>query len=158
MSSDDPVAVRAAAIVERTAGELAAQGFPRMPAYVLMTLTSAEESRLSAAELAERLGVSAAAISGAVRYLTTLGFVRRVAEAGSRRHVYALSETPWYTTSLSRPGLYAHIESLVRSSAESLPAGSTARERLTEMADFFAFFEERIPALLEEWKRERGRR
>ena len=42
-------------------------GFPRMPSRVLITLMAADEEALTAAELAGRLGVSPAAISGAVR-------------------------------------------------------------------------------------------
>jgi hypothetical protein len=141
--------------VERTASELAAEGFPRMPAYVLMTLTATDSGRLTAADLGERIGVSAAAISGAVRYLTLLGFVRSTTQPGSRKHIYALSETPWYAYSLSRPELYLRTETLLRNGALQMPEGSPARERVEEMAEFFAFLSERLPELLVEW---RGRR
>ena len=142
--------------VERTASELAAEGFPRMPAYVLMTLTATDSGRLTAAELGERIGVSAAAISGAVKYLTLLGFVRSTTQPGSRKHVYALSETPWYAYSLSRPDLYLRTETLLRNGAAGMPAGSPARERVEEMAEFFAFLSERLPQLLVEWRGRRG--
>jgi predicted ArsR family transcriptional regulator len=45
-------------------------GFPPMPARVFVALLIAEDGRLSAAELAERLRISPAAVSGAVRLLT----------------------------------------------------------------------------------------
>jgi len=155
MTAADPFA----GFVERTASELAAQGFPRMPANVIMALTASEEGRLTAGELAERLGVSAGAISGAIRYLSTIGMVRSSVVPGTRRHVYALpaDDRPWYTVSLTRPGLYGHIVTLLRSEVERLPAGG-ARDRIAEMADFFAFIDARMPQLLEEWKAQRTRR
>ena len=55
--------------VERMAMTWADLGFPRMPARILITLLAADEPALTAAELGERLEVSPAAISGAVRYL-----------------------------------------------------------------------------------------
>jgi DNA-binding transcriptional regulator GbsR (MarR family) len=148
MTDADP----AGEFVEHIASELAADGFPRMPAYVLMTLTATDSGRLTAAELGERIGVSAAAISGAVRYLILLGFVRSTTVPGTRKHVYALSEIPWYTYSLSRPEMYLRTETLLRTGAAQLAAGSAARARIEEMTDFFAFLSERLPQLLEEWR------
>ena len=62
--------------VEQTASALTAAGFPRMPARVLMALMVAETRGLTAQELGDRLGVSAAGISGAVRYLQNVGRMR----------------------------------------------------------------------------------
>ena len=140
--------------VQRAASELTAQGFPRMPASVIMALTASEEGKATAAELATRLGVSAGAISGAIRYLSTIGMVRSSIVPGTRRHIYALPERPWYTASLTRPGLYAHIAALLRTELDRLPAGA-ARERIDEMAEFFAFIDARMPQLLDEWNESR---
>ena len=48
MTSADPFA----AFIERAASELAAQGFPRMPARVLMALTATQDGKATAEELA----------------------------------------------------------------------------------------------------------
>jgi DNA-binding transcriptional regulator GbsR (MarR family) len=137
------------------ATELAHNGFPAMPARVIMALTAAEEGRVTADELAARLSASPAAISGAVRYLATLGFIRVGTVPGSRRHVYTLPHTPWYTTTLAKPGLYRNLIELLASAAGRMGEESAARMRIEEMVDFFRFFERRMPQLLEEWQRER---
>jgi DNA-binding transcriptional regulator GbsR (MarR family) len=152
MTDADPFAQ----FVENTAGELVAQGFPRMPANVIMALTASEEGRLTAGELAERLGVSPAAVSGAVRYLTTVGMVRSSTIPGTRRHVYALPERAWYTASLTRRDVYGHIVQQLRRDIARLPHGA-ARERIEEMAEFFEFIDRRMPELLVEWEALRGR-
>ena len=151
MTAADPFS----GFVERAASELTAQGFPRMPASVIMALTATEDGKATAAELAGRLGVSAGAISGAIRYLSAIGMVRSSIIPGTRRHIYALPERPWYTASLTQPGLYAHIAAVVRSEVERLPAGA-ARDRIAEMAEFFAFLDRRMPDLLEEWNARHG--
>jgi DNA-binding transcriptional regulator GbsR (MarR family) len=137
------------------ATELAHNGFPAMPARVIMALTAAEEGRVTADELAARLCASPAAISGAVRYLATLGFIRVGTVPGSRRHVYTLPHTPWYTTTLAKPGLYRNLIELLAGAAARMGEESAARMRIEEMVDFFRFFERRMPQLLEEWQRER---
>jgi DNA-binding transcriptional regulator GbsR (MarR family) len=136
---------------ERSASLLVGAGFPRMPARVLMALMVAETG-LTALQLAERLDASAAAISGAVRYLQTVAMVTRVPQQGSRRDLYELPQNAWYSASMSENRLYDAILSL------SLPAidvaggaDSIAGARIHEMTEFFRFIQRRLPELLAEW-------
>lgn len=154
MSRDHPTADLAA----RAATEFAANGFPAMPARVIMALTVNEAGQLTAEELAEQLSASPAAISGAVRYLSTLGFLRASTLPKSRRHLYMLPPTPWYTSTLSKPGSYRNITELLASGATQLTEGSAARARIEEMVDFFSFIERRMPELLDEWNDSRSQR
>ena len=138
---DDPAAQLVSA--------LAANGFPRLPAAVLMTLMTSEESGLTADVLAERTQSSPAAISGAVRYLTTIGMIRRHVLPGDRRYVYELPEHPWYTVSIGKNELYRMLVGLARRAVPAL--GPHGAERMDEMADFFEFWERRLPEVLAEW-------
>ncbi len=138
---DDPVAQMVSA--------LAANGFPRMPASVLMTIMVSEEGVLTAEELSEKLGASPAAISGAVRYLSTVGMIHRHRLTGSRRYAYELPAHAWYTASLEKTDLYQVIIRLARRAVPTL--GPRGAERVQEMADFFRFLEQRLPQVLQEW-------
>lgn len=144
--------------VEQSAAAMTAAGFPRMPARVLMALMVAEGPGLTAQELGERLGASAAAISGAVRYLQTVRMIRRVSQPGSRRDLYELPEDSWYTASIGKNALYDLIEQLAAKAVVSIddPA-SAASQRVQEMSEFFVFIQRRLPEVLEEWEAERGR-
>jgi DNA-binding transcriptional regulator GbsR (MarR family) len=145
--------------VEQSASALAAAGFPRMPARVLMALTAAESGSLTAGELGERLGVSAAGISGAVRYLQTVRMVRRVAQPGSRRALYELPEHSWYAATMATNPTYDQIEVLARRAVAAIDdPDSLASQRIQEMHDFFVFIQRRMPRLLEEWEAERNGR
>jgi DNA-binding MarR family transcriptional regulator len=137
------------------AAGFAAAGFPKMPARALMALATSDDGGLTAAELSDRLGVSAAAVSGAVRYLQTAGFVQRVSQPGSRRDLYALHDDEWYIASLRNNTRYQDLAVLTGATAEALPAGSAARSRVTEMSRFYRFLHSRMPALLDDWERER---
>src|SRR5262249_16563155 len=76
------------AFLERFASVLVAAGFPAMPARVFAALHVTDSGRLTAAELADMLRISPAAVSGAVRYLSGLGLVHRERVPGSRRGHY----------------------------------------------------------------------
>jgi len=138
---DDPVAQAVSA--------LAANGFPRLPATVLMTLMTSEETELTAEALAERTQASPAAISGAVRYLTTIGMIRRHVLPGSRRYVYELPEHPWYTVSIEKNDVYVMMAELARRAAPAL--GPRGAAQMEEMAAFFEFLKKRLPEVLGEW-------
>ncbi|KQX05212.1 MULTISPECIES: GbsR/MarR family transcriptional regulator [unclassified Leifsonia] len=144
--------------VEQSAAAMTAAGFPRMPARVLMALMVAENSGLTAQELGDRLGASAAAISGAVRYLQTVRMIRRVSQPGSRRDLYELPEDSWYTASIGKNSLYDLIEQLAAKAVVAIddPASAASR-RVQEMSDFFVFIQRRLPEVLEEWEAERRR-
>ncbi|HAG58412.1 MAG TPA: hypothetical protein DIT15_11375 [Arthrobacter bacterium] len=129
-----------------------------MPARALMALVSSEDGSLTAAELAEKLGVSAAAVSGAVRYLQTVGYVQRVSQPGSRRDLYALHDDEWYIASMRNSPIYQSLAALTDAIAEALPAGSAAGSRVAEMGRFYRFLDAKMPAILDDWEHERDSR
>ena len=115
----------AARFVERFGAMLEEGGVPRMPARVFAALLATDSGRLTAAELAEQLRISPAAVSGAVRYLIQVGLVTREREPGSRRDVYALHHDLWYEAIVNREPLLARWEQRAR------PKGSSGRRRRT---------------------------
>src|SRR5689334_8994349 len=82
--------------IERFAASLTEAGFPKMPARVFAGLLATDSGRLTAAELADLLQVSPAAISGAVRYLAQVNLATREREPGSRRDYYQVHDDVWY--------------------------------------------------------------
>lgn len=141
-----------AEFVEHAAAVFIAQGFPPMPARVLMALTASDDARLTSQELQTELSVSAAAVSHAVTYLENVGMLQRATEPGGRRQVYRLAgSSAWYTASLDRPERMRGIAAVFRAGRDELPEGSAARSRVEEIAEFFEFLAERMPELLAQW-------
>lgn len=155
MAVRDEAAVRR--FVERTALLLADWGFPRMAGRVLLTLMSAEEPGMTAAELAERMGVSPAAISGAVRYLGRVGLVDREPVPGSRADRYLLRDDAWYTASVTKGDFMGALADRAEEGVAALGGRrSRAGRRVADMADFFRYVEGQLPRLLEEWQATRA--
>ena len=154
MMARDERALQAA--TAQSAALLTGAGFARMPSRVLMTLLVAETG-MTAAELGETLGASAAAISGAVRYLQNLGLIRRIPTPGSRRDRYEMPDDAWYSTMTKNSPLYAALAQLAEAAVVAMDSpGSPATHRVTEMAKFYRYLEHRMPAIIEEWEAERG--
>ncbi|HXW84375.1 MAG TPA: MarR family transcriptional regulator, partial [Candidatus Binataceae bacterium] len=99
-----------ARFVERLALALAEAGFPRMPARVFAGLLVTDSGRLTAAELAERLRISAAAVSGSVRYLMQVNLASREREPGSRRDFYRVHANVWWEAVAHRDQMFDRLE------------------------------------------------
>ena len=143
-------------LARRAADELVVAGFPRLPAQVLMALTVEPAGRLAAAEIAERLAVSPAAVSGAVKYLGVIGMIRVGSVPGTRRHVYSLPPTPWYASTLIEDRT-AVLRTVLEDGVDEVPEGP-GRERIEEMIAFFRFLREELPPLWERWRASRSDR
>lgn len=143
---------------EHAAAVLAGAGFPKMPARVLMALTVTEQEGMTAAELAEALDVSPAAISGGVRYLQTIGIVRRLSQTGSRRDRYQLP-SDWYALMVRNSPIYGVLAAQADAGLAAVDdPESPATERLADMAGFYRFLQERLPGLIGEWEQVRASR
>ncbi|WP_422753775.1 GbsR/MarR family transcriptional regulator [Micromonospora sp. WMMD708] len=142
--------------VERMAMAFADVGFPRMSARVLFAVMSAD-GPLTAAQIGERLGVSAAAVSGAVRHLTQVSMLVREPVPRSRRDHYRLPDNPWYEGTITKTGLYKNFIDIADAGVTAL--GGTATPgggRVAEMRDFFYFIQEELDSLGERWRARRA--
>ncbi|MEU1752424.1 helix-turn-helix domain-containing protein [Micromonospora matsumotoense] len=142
--------------VERMAMAWADVGFPRMAGRVLFTVMSAD-GPLTAAQIGQRLGVSAAAVSGAVRHLTQFGMLVREPVPRSRRDHYRLPDNPWYEGTITKTGLYKNFIDIADAGVDALGGADTpGGERVTEMRDFFCFVQEELDSLGERWRARRA--
>lgn len=138
--------------VERFAGILVEGGWPRMASRVFCTLLASEEGRLTAAELAERLQVSPAAISGAVRYLVQLDMIGRQRGPGTRRDCFVVEDDFWPRVIEHQVVAMTKWGERLKEGIASVGEGSAAAERLAETAALFDFVRVETPAMLRRWR------
>jgi predicted transcriptional regulator len=133
-------------------------GFPRMPARVFVALITTDSGRLTAAELSETLQASAAAVSGAVRYLIQLGLVRREGEPGSRRHQYRVPDNWWDELLSARDSLMGRWTAVMREGAGILGTATPAGARIAESARYFEFLTTEMPQVMRRWHERKAER
>ena len=144
--------------VEQFAQVLVDAGMPRIAARIAITIMTTDEGRLTAAELAERLHASPAAISGGVRYLTQLGIAQRGRDRGSRRDHYAIEDDWLHRTIAQRDVTLARWASGLADGARAVGEDTAAGRRFRESEEFFAFFREEMHGILDRWEAHRGSR
>ncbi|MFF3766155.1 GbsR/MarR family transcriptional regulator [Streptomyces sp. NPDC001922] len=138
--------------VERFAAELTGAGMQRMAARVFAALLASDSGSLTSAELAERLQISPAAVSGAISYLTQVNMVGREREPGSRRDRYRLHNELWYETFTHRNQVVTRWEKTLREGAASLGPDSPAGARVAETAEFFEFLQSELTGIMDRWR------
>ena len=142
--------------LERFSSVLVAAGIPPMPARVFVALLVADSGRLSAAELAEVLQVSPAAVSGGVRYLIQVGLVHKERVPGSRRDYYRMPDDVWSDMFKLRDQVMQRWAALVREGVELLGPDTPAGARLAGHATFFEFVSRELPEVLKRWEEYRA--
>ncbi|MFE2939189.1 GbsR/MarR family transcriptional regulator [Streptomyces sp. NPDC059255] len=148
--SRDPEAVTR--FVERFAAVMTESGMQRTASRVFAALVSADDASLTSAELSERLGISPAAVSGAIRYLVQVGLAGRERDPGSRRDRYRVHDDVWYTTFAQRDATLTRWENALREGAESLGRDTPAGARLAETVEFFEFLQAELATMMNRWR------
>ena len=147
MSSDEATRQRGEPL-DRLSGMLEAVGFPHVIARVYAALTLAEDEGLSTTEIVEKLTVSKASISNAMQFLVGTELVERYRVPGTREAHYRMLKGRWGDVLSRKIAATGHIR---RIAAEILDSTTSpkARERLQEMHDVYAFFEEEFEGVIQ---------
>lgn len=143
------------AFVEDFAAALADLGFARMPSRVFCLLLATPEESLTAREIADRLGVSAAAVSGAVRYLVQLNLIRRSRVRGERVDRFGVGDEVWAPVFAMELQTYGPLQQMCERAVASGEVEGKGADRVAETAQFFEFMREEMAGVLERWRQRR---
>jgi len=142
--------------VEQVAVLLAEGGIPRMAARVFAYALAEDSDRYTAADFAEGLRISPAAVSGAVRFLTSTRLLFKERSPGSRADLYRVyDEDVWSTIMAARLPMLAMWEQAVHDAAATVGLETRGGRRLQETEEFFRFTRIETGAMIERWKQHR---
>ena len=150
------------AAIERFVEEVGIQfeleaGAPRMVGRVWGWLLVCDPPEQSAAELAEFLQASKGSISTATRVLLRLGLIERVRARGERFDRFRVRPEAWDET-IWRQDQFTRPRRVFQLGLEALAGEPPARRaRLEEVDEMYAWWEERIAKLREEYLADRRR-
>ncbi|MCV2490053.1 MarR family transcriptional regulator [Geodermatophilus sp. YIM 151500] len=145
--------------VERFALVLREAGMAPMPARVLAYALADDADRYTAADLAEGLQVSPAAISGAVRQLVQWGLLAREREPGTRSDLYVLDDQDLWSRFIGAE--LSTLDRFIETVAAGIDVVGLDRpggRRLAETRNFLAFLREQLADAVRRWPAERDRR
>jgi DNA-binding transcriptional regulator GbsR (MarR family) len=150
---DDDALLRA---VGRFAQTLETSGMPRMAARVFAYVLAEDADRYTAAQLADGLRVSPAAVSGAVRYLLDARLLFREREPGMRSDLFRVyDDDVWSKIMGARlPALDQWVEA-IDEAITLIGADHPGGRRLVETREFFRFMRRETEQMMQRWREER---
>ena len=132
-------------------------GLPRMAGRILGWLLIANPPYQSSSELVEMLSASKGSISAMTRLLIQAGLVERVSFPGDRRDYFRIKLGAWSAVMEQRLAQIVAIRQLADRGLALLEDDRPEySQRLREMRDLHAFFEQEWPHLLDRWKQNLG--
>ena len=143
--------------VERFAHTMEMSGMPRMAARVFAYVLAEDSDRYTAADLAEGLRVSPAAISGAVRYLLDARLLFREREPGMRSDLFRVYDHDvWSTIMAARAPMLEHYLVAIDEAIALVGEDSRGGHRLVETREFFCFLQRETGEMMERWRQQRA--
>ncbi|QVQ50713.1 MarR family transcriptional regulator [Spiractinospora alimapuensis] len=144
--------------VERFAMMMEEMGLQRMPARIFAFALIDDSDRYTAAEFAEALRVSPAAVSGAVRTLVLMGLLGKEREPGSRSDQYRIYDDDiWRAITMNMLPLLDRAAQGIDESMEALAGHEPGARRLRESQEYFRFMAAEFPSLVDRWHAHRER-
>lgn len=143
--------------VERVAALLTEGGMPRMASRLFAYALADDADRYTAADFAEGLRVSPAAVSGAVRYLLDTRLLFKDREPGTRADLYRIyDDDVWSAIMLARLPMLEMWEQAVAEAADLVGVDHRGGRRLRETQEYFRFTRLEMADMIERWKEHRG--
>ncbi|HEX6140706.1 MAG TPA: MarR family transcriptional regulator [Candidatus Limnocylindria bacterium] len=142
--------------VEAMGQFLAGYGMTPMAGRLWGYLLICDPPEQTAEQVARALHASRGAISGTVRLLEPIGFLRRSRRRGDRREYLSTPPGTFMAFVGNAGAIYGRLRQIIE---QGLDASSgrppPLRERLEEAHEFVAYIEREMPALLERFVKER---
>jgi DNA-binding transcriptional regulator GbsR (MarR family) len=117
-----------------------------------VALLTADDSSLTAAQLADLLQASPASVSGGSRYLLQVGLITAEGEPGSRRQHYRMSVDVWQDIASLRDRQFTRWAAELADGVRILGPDSPAGLRMAQTVRYFEFISAEMADLLERWK------
>lgn len=153
---EQETALRLGHFVEELGLLFSQQGGSPMMGRILGHLLVCDPPEQTAGDLAEALQASRGSISTTTRMLIAAGLVEKVRRPGKRASYYRLDDAGLSPLIQRKFASFGLMREAAARGLQLLPDDAGRRARLQEFHDFFAYLEERWPAMFEDWERQRA--
>lgn len=140
--------------VEKLTLVLEQNGLPRTAGRVLAYLLICSPSEQSMHNLIDALGMSKSSISTSTQTLIQLKLIERISLPGERRDYYHIVPNVWHMIMISQIALTKQLKEIAVEGIDLIDKTSFngQSDRLNEMYEFYEFWEQELPLLLERWE------
>lgn len=146
-----PVSDDVMRFVEEFGSYFASFGLSRSTGLIWAYLLVSDPPEQSTSALMEALHVSKASVSTGGRQLASMGAVQRFHRRGEREWQYSADPAIFSSLLKAKVREYTNMRLLLERGLDAIGDDPSRRRNVEEMRDIFAFYEERVPALVDEY-------
>jgi hypothetical protein len=133
------------------------RGMPLVGGRIFAYLLVCEPAEQTAAQISEAISASLGTVSGMTRLLLNGKLIERNRRRGERSAVYRVSPDAMATiTKATVDAVWVFRQATEQGLALMVDRPASSRARLQELRDIYLFFESSLPALFDQWQRQRG--
>lgn len=136
-------------VVEQTGVWFSSLGVPRAAGQMFGYLLACDPDEQSAAEIAERTGMSRASVSSSARLLQSMNAIEERHRVGDRKTYYRMRRDWWIEMATAKISGFEQLADLARRTRAA--GGLTRTDGLDELIEFSEFWATEIPKLAERW-------
>jgi DNA-binding transcriptional ArsR family regulator len=136
-------------VIEQTGVWFSSLGVPRAAGQMFGYLLACDPDEQSAAEIAERTGMSRASVSSSARLLQSMNAVEERHRVGDRKTYYRMRRDWWVEMATAKISGFEQLADLARRTRAA--GGLTRTDGLDELIEFSEFWAIEIPKLAERW-------
>jgi len=139
------------AFVDEFGTYFAGFGLSRATGLIWAYLLVSDPPEQSTSDLVEALHISKASVSTGGRQLASMGAIRRFHKRGEREWQYSADPEIFATLLKAKVREYTNMRLLLERGIAALDGDPARRRNIEEMRDIFAFYEQRVPQLVDEY-------
>lgn len=128
-------------------------GMGRMEGRVMGYLLVADADRVSTAELTQKLGSAAGAISMATRSLVVQGFIRRRRVSGDRSHYFSADDDVWGGFLSAERTWVRRMEGVLADAGGDRQLTTAARHRILVAREYMRWLGTYNQQMLQDWRK-----
>lgn len=141
--------------VEEFGSYFAGFGLSRATGLIWAYLLVSDPPEQSTSALMDALHISKASVSTGGRQLSSMGAIRRTHKRGEREWHYSADPEIFSSLLSAKVREYTNMRLLLERGIAALETDPERRRNIEEMRDIFAFYEERVPQLIDEYMEKR---
>ena len=146
-----PVSDEVMRFVEEFGSYFAGFGLSRSTGLMWAYLLVSDPPEQSTSDLMQALHVSKASVSTGGRMLASMGAAQRFHRRGEREWQYSADPAMFSSLLKAKVREYTNMRLLLERGLDAIGDDPVRRRNIEEMRDIFAFYEERVPALVDEY-------
>lgn len=130
-------------------------GISKISGQIIGWLMIADPPHQTMKDLTDVLEVSKSSISTNIRFIISVGFIKKFSMVGKRQDYYRINHGVWKDAFGKKLVSIMEFKTLIQRSLDIVPKKASSRKVIEEMAAMYSFYEDAFASMQDKWEKRR---